>query len=92
MPPEGRAKRLFWRLDHAAIFLFIAGSYTPFSLGMLTSGHDWLIFGLIWGVALDWSIWRTLPAPITWLGAAVIIASGIFLIRRERVHGEAEHP
>lgn len=47
---------------------------------------------LIWGVALDWSIWRTLPAPITWLGAAVIIASGIFLIRRERVHVEAEHP
>jgi hemolysin III len=50
--PEGRAKRLFWRLDHAAIFLFIAGSYTPFSLGMLTSSHDWLIFGLIWAVAL----------------------------------------
>ena len=47
---------------------------------------------LIWGLALDWSIWRTLPAPITWLGAAVIIASGIFLIRRERVHVEAEHP
>jgi len=50
--PEGRAKRLFWRLDHAAIFLFIAGSYTPFSLGMLTSSHDWLVFGLIWAVAL----------------------------------------
>ncbi|HSA55474.1 MAG TPA: DMT family transporter [Gemmatimonadaceae bacterium] len=47
---------------------------------------------LIWGVALDWSIWRTLPAPVTWVGAAVIIASGIFLIRRERVHVEAEHP
>lgn len=47
---------------------------------------------LIWGVTLDWTIWRTLPAPITWIGAAVIIASGIFLIRRERVHVEAEHP
>lgn len=47
---------------------------------------------LIWGVTLDWTIWRTLPAPITWLGAAVIIASGVFLIRRERVHVEAEHP
>ena len=47
---------------------------------------------LIWGVALDWTIWRTLPAPITWIGAAVIIASGIFLIRRERVHVEAERP
>lgn len=47
---------------------------------------------LIWGLALDWSIWHTLPAPITWIGATVIIGSGIFLIRRERVHVEAEHP
>jgi drug/metabolite transporter (DMT)-like permease len=47
---------------------------------------------LAWGVILDWTIWRTLPAPVTWLGAAVIIGSGVFLLRRERVHVEAEHP
>lgn len=47
---------------------------------------------LVWGIALDWTLWRTLPAPITFLGAAVIIVSGVYLIRGERVHSEAEHP
>jgi len=47
---------------------------------------------LAWGVGLDWFIWKTLPGPITFLGAFVIIASGIYLVRRERVHVEAEHP
>jgi len=47
---------------------------------------------LVWGVSLDWTLWRTLPAPITFAGAAVIIASGVYLIRREQVHVEAEHP
>ena len=47
---------------------------------------------LAWGIALDWFLWSTSPAPITLVGAGVIIASGIYLIRRERVHAEAEHP
>jgi drug/metabolite transporter (DMT)-like permease len=47
---------------------------------------------LVWGVGLDWSIWRALPPPITFLGAAVIITSGVYLVRRERLHVEAEHP
>jgi hemolysin III len=50
--PEGRAKRLFNRLDHAAIFLFIAGSYTPFSLGMVTTAQEGLVFAVVWAVAL----------------------------------------
>lgn len=47
---------------------------------------------LAWGVGLDWYLWRTTPTPVTLVGAAVIIASGVYLIRRERVHVEAEHP
>ena len=47
---------------------------------------------LVWGVGLDWALWRTLPGPATFAGAAVIIASGIYLIRGEREHAEAEHP
>ena len=47
---------------------------------------------LVWGVGLDWTLWRVLPGAITFLGAAVIIASGLYLIRREEVHLEAEHP
>ena len=39
---------------------------------------------LAWGLALDWTFWRTLPESRALAGAAVIIASGIYLIRRER--------
>ncbi|MDO8420380.1 MAG: hemolysin III family protein [Rubrivivax sp.] len=49
--PAGRAK--FWlnRLDHAAIFVFIAGSYTPFTLGVLRGGWGWALFGVVWAMA-----------------------------------------
>lgn len=47
---------------------------------------------LVWGVALDLALWGVLPDSVTWLGAAIIIASGLYLIRREKVHAEAEHP
>ena len=47
---------------------------------------------LAWGVGLDWFVWKTFPAAMTFAGAAVIIASGVYLVRHERVHVEAEHP
>ena len=47
---------------------------------------------LIWGVALDLALWGVLPDAITWVGAAIIIVSGLYLIRRERVHAEAGKP
>jgi drug/metabolite transporter (DMT)-like permease len=47
---------------------------------------------LIWGVALDFSLWGVLPDGMTWVGAAIIVLSGLYLLHRERVHMEAEHP
>ena len=47
---------------------------------------------LAWGVALDWLLWQTLPDRYTIIGAAVIIASGVYLIRHEHQHAMAEHP
>jgi len=47
---------------------------------------------LIWGLGLDWVLWGTLPDRWMLVGAGVIIACGIYLLRRERVHVEAEHP
>jgi len=47
---------------------------------------------LAWGLGLDWILWRTLPDRFTLVGAAIIIASGVYLVRRERIHLEAEHP
>lgn len=50
--PEGRAKRVFRVIDHASIFLLIAGSYTPFTLGVLRGAWGWSLFGVVWGLAL----------------------------------------
>ncbi|MGZ5202279.1 MAG: DMT family transporter [Telluria sp.] len=47
---------------------------------------------LAWGVAIDWGLWHTLPDRYTLVGAAIIIGSGLYLIRHEGVHAEAEHP
>lgn len=47
---------------------------------------------LVWGVLLDATLWGVLPDSVTWAGAAIIVASGLYLLRRERVHAEAEHP
>lgn len=47
-----RAKRVFQILDHAAIYLLIAGTYTPFTLGVLRGAWGWTLFGLIWGLAV----------------------------------------
>lgn len=47
---------------------------------------------LAWGVGFDWLLWHTLPDRYTVLGAAIIIGSGIYLIRHEGGHAEAEHP
>jgi drug/metabolite transporter (DMT)-like permease len=44
------------------------------------------------GVAIDWLIWKTLPDQMTLFGAAIIIGSGLYLIRHEAVHAESEHP
>ena len=49
--PPGRAKRVFMRLDHSAIYLFIAGSYTPFALGALDGPWGWTLFGVVWTLA-----------------------------------------
>jgi len=40
---------------------------------------------LVWGVLLDATLWGVLPGAMTWLGAAIIIASGLYMFRRERV-------
>lgn len=50
--PAGRAKRIVLKLDHGAIYIFIAGSYTPFALGSLSSVYGWTMFALVWSLAL----------------------------------------
>ena len=49
---RGRAKPILAKLDHVAIYLLIAGSYTPFTLVTLRGAWGWTLFGLIWGLAV----------------------------------------
>jgi drug/metabolite transporter (DMT)-like permease len=92
-----------WRPIQSAHWLVIAGIAVTGSLGQFALTEAFRIgeasfiapfeyTALAWGVGLDWFVWRTTPAPITITGAFVIIASGVYLVRRERVHVEAEHP
>jgi hemolysin III len=50
--PSCRAKRVFQILDHAAIYFLIAGTYTPFTLGVLRGDWGWTLFGLVWSMAV----------------------------------------
>jgi len=47
----GRLKHVFRIIEHSAIFLLIAGTYTPFTLGVLHGGWGWSLFGVVWGLA-----------------------------------------
>ena len=49
--PHGKAKRLFRVVDHCAIYLLIAGTYTPFALGVLSGALGWSLLVLVWGLA-----------------------------------------
>jgi hemolysin III len=49
---RGRAKSILQKFDHHAIFLLIAGSYTPFTLVTLRGPWGWALFGAIWGLAV----------------------------------------
>jgi len=50
--PIGRAKHIFRLIEHSAIFFLIAGTYTPFTLGILDGAWGWSLFGIIWGLAI----------------------------------------
>ncbi len=57
--PVCQAKRFFRLLDHMAIFLLIAGTYTPFTLGVLRGAWGWTLLGLVWSMAVAGVILKT---------------------------------
>lgn len=52
----GRYKRSFEVLDHCAIYVLIAGTYTPFCLTLLSGALGWLLFGIVWSLAAFWIV------------------------------------
>ncbi len=56
----GRVKQILRILDHSAIYLLIAGTYTPFTLGVLRGAWGWTLLGLIWGLAVCGILFKSL--------------------------------
>jgi len=80
MPP-GRAKRIFCKLDHGAIYLFIAGTYTPFALGPLSGAWGWSLFGIVWTLAAMGIVLKAfdrLSHP--WLSTGLYLAMGWLVV------------
>ncbi|MBW7863553.1 MAG: hemolysin III family protein [Candidatus Hydrogenedens sp.] len=50
--PVPKLKHFFRKLDHSAIYLLIAGTYTPFLLVSMRGAWGWSLFGVLWGVAV----------------------------------------
>ena len=74
--PPGRTKNAFHVLDHAAIYLLIAGTYTPFTLGVLKGGWGWTLFGLVWGLAALGVLLKVF-AGIRWHGISTAVYVGM---------------
>lgn len=84
--PWGRAKRIFQVLDHAAIYFLIAGTYTPFTLGVLRGAWGWTLFGLVWGLAVAGTVLKSLGGVrYTTVSTWVYLAMGwLILIAAEQ--------
>lgn len=75
--PHERPKRLFRVLDHGAIFLLIAGTYTPFTFGIMRGPWGWTMFGIVWGLAVAGLIKKAvLGARYTWLSVILYLVMG----------------
>ena len=88
------------RWEHAALILGmgLAGAFGQIALTSAFMRGDASMIapleytGLVWVIAWDWLLWQTLPDAATWTGAAIIVASGLYLLRRERVVGATRTP
>lgn len=58
---KGRAKDVFKKLDHLAIYLLIAGTYTPFALVAIEGSTGWWLFGVVWALAALGMVVENLP-------------------------------
>ncbi|SER93354.1 hemolysin III [Salipaludibacillus aurantiacus] len=56
--PEGKAKNIFEILDHSAIYLFIAGTYTPIMVIVVEGAKGWVLLSLVWGLAVGGIIFK----------------------------------
>jgi len=72
-----KAKRFFQLMDHAAIFVLIAGTYTPFLLVNLRGPWGWTLFVIIWSIAIGGVLLETMKKErIKWLSLTLYLGLG----------------
>ncbi len=76
-----RAKRVFQLMDYSAIYLLIAGTYTPVTLSVLGGGWGWSLFGVVWGLAALGIVYETvLKRPSNLLSLLFYLVMGWLLV------------
>ncbi len=79
--PRNRMKDVFRALDHGAIYLLIAGTYTPFTLGVLRGPWGWTLFVIVWCLALAGILSKTLSKrPRPYLSTMFYLSMGWIII------------
>ncbi|TDX45513.1 PAQR family membrane homeostasis protein TrhA [Orenia marismortui] len=73
--PHGKAKDIFEIFDHSAIYLLIAGTYTPLTLISLRGALGWSIFGIVWGIAVIGIIFK-----VFWVKRFVIFSTILYIL------------
>lgn len=70
-----KARHVFQIFDHCAIYLLIAGTYTPYSLLVIGGGLGWTMFGVIWGMAVLGIVYKAI-----WLGQHQHLSTVIYVV------------
>jgi len=74
--PRGHLKAVMRVVEHACIYVLIAGTYTPFSLTVIRGAWGWTLLGLVWGLALAMIVFKILFVhrhPWVWIGGYVVM-------------------
>ena len=76
-----KTRYVFRVLDHAGIYLVIAGSYTPFTLVSLRQGNGWTLFGVVWGLAVAGAIFKSfMTSRMVFIAPVFYIALGWMIV------------
>lgn len=79
--PQPYLKRFFRILDHSSIFLLIAGTYTPVTIGSMRGGWGWALFGVIWGLTILGIILKVFAMNrLKWLSLVIYLLMGWIIL------------
>ena len=80
-PRNIQQKKILERIDHAMIFVLIAGTYTPICLVMQPRAWGWSIFGIVWGLAVIGATLKLTGTPIKrWISTVIYVAMGWIIV------------